>query len=152
LFPTTKAVETWTDLERRIEGDEPGAVDHGVHLPGERLEASLGEAEQGIGDVAVQHLAAGPDERFGLLVSVVVAERLERLAADDLLQEPGLGAARRPAADEGPDPPQHRSVAVEEHGEGDLAQKSGAAGQEDALAGEGVGHREHRRFHGFQTG
>ena len=118
--------------------------------PVERPELLVGQAEQRIGDVAVEHAAAAADEGLGLRVAVVVAERLEGLAPDDLLHEAGLGAGGRAAPHQDPDPPQHLPVAVEEHGEGDLAEESGAAGQEDALAGEGAGHREYRRFHGFQ--
>jgi len=140
-------VDLQPHLERWVEGDEPGAVDDDVHLAAEHLELRVGEPEERVGDVPVQDPAPLEDEGLRLLVAAVVAQWLEGLAPDHLLREAGVGAGGRAAPHQRPDPTQHLPVAVEEHGEGHLAQKSGAAGQENTLAGEGIGHGEHGRFH-----
>jgi hypothetical protein len=169
-LPTTKAVDTCTrgtvevpaeldrvanavgvdlqpHLERWVEGDEPGAVDDDVDLAGEHLELRVGEPEERVGDVPVQDPAPLEDER-----PPPPRRRGGRAAAGRARSGPPSprSGRRRWWTSRGaraPRPAQHLPVAVEEHGEGHLAQKSGAAGQENALAGEGIGHGEHGRFH-----
>ena len=125
------------ELERRIEGDEPGAVDDAAEPPAQRLDLPLGNAEQRLADVARDRPALLPEEFLDPL-AMTLAQRAEGLRVDHAAEEPILGrspGARSHEHVDAPDP----GIAIEQHGERDLAEKPGDAGDEDFAPAEHLG-------------
>ena len=128
-------VHAHRELERRIEGDQAGAVDHASELAVELADLLSGEAEHRIGHVARERHAFVPQERIEP-VSVALAQGPEGRRGSHLVEEPIVSGPAGSRADEHVDL-SHPGVAVEQHRQRDLAEEAGDAGDEDLVAAEG---------------
>ncbi len=131
-------VDVETDLQRRVEAHQAGAVDDDVDLPLERAGFGLVDAQPGVGDVAVEDDALGAQPVVQPL-AVPLTQGEEGLALGDLVVEARHRVLGGALAHHHVHALQLGAVAVQQHRQRHLADEAGRADEEHPLSGEDAG-------------